>query len=445
MEEVKKEYMARTKKSAESYKKASKFLPKGVGSSFQAYEPYPIFYERAKGSKIWDVDGNESVDFNMAFGALFIGHAHPLLISEIRNQLEKGTLYCMPTDMATTLAEEIIRRYPVDMVRFTNSGSDSTMYAIRLARGYTGKDKIVKIEGCYHGAHDYVLISIASSLIKNSGKIGPVRCPTPVVLSQGVPRGSWENTLIAPFNNIKIMEEILENHIGEVAAVIVEPVIMNSGIILPKNDYLQKLRALTRKYNVLLIFDEVKTGFKIAPGGACEYFNVEPDIVTFAKAIGGGFPLGAFAARKKIMETIGRGEVAHLGTYNANPLCLRAGIVTLTKILNKEAYNRTRKLSEKLANGCKEIIKEASLPAQVNQIGPSGCIFFTDKEIVDCRDSAEYQDREMWYKYWLSMFNNKIVLPNGCIHSEHWTISVQHTEEDISKFLETFRKIAFTL
>ncbi len=435
IEELGKEYRKRTPKSLECFERAKKSLQGGVGSNFQVIEPYPMFIDHAKGSKFWDVDGNEYIDFNMAFGALLAGHAHPLLIKVAEEQLPKGTLYCMAIDASATCAEEIKKRFPVDVVRFTNSGTEATMHAIRLARGYTGEDKIIKIEGCYHGMHDYVLQSVGPDL----DEAGSESCPTTVPMSKGIPREVTKMIVAVPYNNIDAMRDALERNKGEVAAVIVEPVMMNCGLIFPKDGYLEKLRELTEEYNVVLIFDEVKTGFKIAPGGASEYYHIKPDLIALSKSLGCGFSLGAFGGKKEIMEHIG--DVAHGGTYNANPLAVQTSITALRDVINRENLERATKLEDKLAEGIRKVLKDNGISGYVNSIGPCGMVFFTEHKIYDYRSFVRYCNEDKLTKLWLELVNN-----NGIWISprpdEHWTISVQHTEEDIEKFLEAFRKIA---
>lgn len=437
IEELGKEYRKRTPKSLECFERAKKSLQGGVGSNFQVIKPYPLFVDHAKGSKFWDVDGNEYIDFNMAFGALLAGHAHPLLIKAAEEQLPEGTLYCMAIDASATCAEEIKKRFPVDVVRFTNSGTEATMHAIRLARGYTGKDKIIKMEGCYHGMHDYVLQSVGPDL----DEAGPESCPTTVPMSKGIPREVTKMTVAVPYNNIDTMRDALERNKGEVAAVIVEPVMMNCGLIFPEDGYLEKLRELTEEYNVVLIFDEIKTGFKIAPGGASEYYHIKPDLIALSKSLGCGFSLGAFGGKKEIMELIG--DVAHGGTYNANPLAIQASITALRDVINRENLERATKLEDKLADGIRKVLKDNGISGYVNSIGPCGMVFFTEHKIYDYRSFVRYFDEDKLTKLWFGLVNNGIWI--SPLPDEHWTISVQHTEEDIGKFLEVFRKVASDL
>lgn len=435
LEELQKEYQRRTPTSLKCFERAKKSFQGGVASNFQAFDPYPIFWDHAKGSKFWDVDGNEYIDFNMAFGAMLAGHAHPLLVKAAGDQLSKGTLYCAPTDLSATCAEEVKKRFPVDLVRFTNSGTESTMHALRAARAYTGKEKVIKLEGCYHGMHDYLLQSVEPEL----SEAGPENCPATVPQSKGIPKGVTEGTIVVPFNNIDAMRDALKKNRGEVAAVIVEPVMMNCSLIPPKDGYLQQLRELTKEYEAVLIFDEVKTGFKVAWGGACEYYHIKPDLVTLGKCVGSGFSLGAFGGKKEIMEHLKAGDVAHGGTYSANPLAVRASITALREVLTKENLERATKLENKLVDGLKKAMKDNGIPGFVNSIGPCGMVFFTQHEIYDFRSNAKYYNAGRLTKYWHGLVNNGVwIAPHT---DEHWTVSVQHTEEDIEKTLAVIRKI----
>src|SRR5207248_5533521 len=324
------EFRKRTPGSQKIHKRAESSLPMGVSSSFQAVPSYPLFVNRAVGSRIWDIDRNEYVDFHLGFGSLLVGHSHPLLVEALRDQLGKGSLYSLPCPDTVYLAEEMVRRFaPIEQVRFCNSGTEATMDALRVARAHMGRDKIVKIEGSYHGHHDTVLMSTKPSI----EAAGPPERPNSVPASKGIPANMQENTIIAPYNDPEALERILSEHEGEVAAVITEAVLMNVGIMLPDEGYLQSLRDITRRHGVLLIFDEVKTGVTVAPGGITELYPVEPDLICLAKSIGGGMPIGAFGGCEEIMRRINHGEVLHLGTFNGNPMSMRAALVTLKQII----------------------------------------------------------------------------------------------------------------
>ena len=435
IEELGKEYRRRTPTSLKCFERAQKHIPLGVNSNFQAYAPYPIFWDHAKGNRYWDVDGNEYIDFNSAFGSTLAGHAHPLLVKAVTEQLSKGTLFTAPTDLTATCAEEIKKRFPVDLVRFANSGTEATMHALRVARAYTGKEKVIKIEGCYHGMHDYLLQSVEPDL----DKAGPDNRPNTVPQSKGIPRDIAKGTIVVPFSNADAMRDALERNKGDVAAVIMEPVMMNCTLIPPKDGYLEKVRELTEAHKVVLIFDEVKTGFKVAYGGACEYYHIKPDLVTWAKCLGSGFSLAAFGGKKEIMEVIKAGGVAHGGTYSANPLAIRAGITALREVLTRENLDHATKLENKFADGIRKALKDNGIPGYVNSMGPCGMVMFTEHEIYDYRTTVRYYNADRLTKFWFGLVNNGVwIAPHT---DEHWTVSVLHTEEDVDKALAVVRKI----
>ena len=328
-------YEKRTPRSKDAHKRAEQRLPLGVASNYRAYDPYPLFVRDGKGGHIHDIDGNEYIDFNLCFGALMAGHCHPAVIKAVQAKLGTGTMFGMPHDLEWELAEEICKRFPVEMVRFSNSGTECTMHAVRLARAATGRDKIIKMEGGYHGLHDSVLVSLKPK----ASEIGDPNMPTPVPGGHGIPKGTLQNTLIAQFNDVAAVERLFAKYPGEIAAIIVEPIMMNVGILPPDEGYHRALREITKKNGALLIFDEVKTGAKLAYGGACEYFDIKPDIVCLAKSIGGGFSLAAFASSREVMGQISDHKVFHGGTYNTNPVAMAAGIATFREVLTKDAYS----------------------------------------------------------------------------------------------------------
>src|SRR5436305_7750984 len=400
------EFRIRTPGSQKIHKRAESSLPMGVSSSFQTIPPYPLFVDRAVGSHIWDIDGNVYVDFHLGFGSLLVGHAHPLLVEALREQLGKGSLYSLPCPDTVFLAEELVRRFaPIEQLRFCNSGTEATMDALRLARAHVGRDKIVKIEGSYHGHHDTVLISTKPS----REAAGPEDRPNSVPASKGIPSDVKNNTIIAPFNDAEALDRILTEHEGEVAAVITEPVLMNVGIVLPEEGYLKSLREITRRHDVLLIFDEVKTGVTVAPGGITELYPVEPDLICLAKSIGGGMPIGAFGGREDVMRHINHEEVVHLGTFNGNPMSMRAGLVTRTQILTMEAHAHASGLSKQLADGYVGIIDEFDMPMHVAQIGAKGCAMFRYERARNYRAWWEI-DLRVSYGYWLLRSNRGILL-----------------------------------
>ena len=453
-------YRQRTRRSGELFARARGSLPLGVASSFQAYEPYPLFMTDARGSRIWDVDGNEYIDFDMAFGVLAAGHSHPILAEALQHRIANGTCYTFPVEDSITLADEIKRRFGADLVRFSNSGTEATMDAIRVARGYTGREKVVKMEGGYHGHHDDVLVSIQPP----RDAMGPVEQPNSVPASAGIPRSRLAETIVAPFNEPDILAAILEAHPGEVAAILVEPVQFNIGVVPPKEGYLGRLRELADEHGAVLIFDEVKTGVVLAYGGASEHFGVQPDLFCLAKSIGGGIPIGAFGGKRDVMASIetlegtpafsadatgsgverttipgGATRVAHLGTFNGNPLSMAAGVTTLTKILTPGVYPRLHAMAERLTAGCQATIDEYGLPGYAVNVGPKGCVMFTPGRVTNYRDFIGL-DAELWSAAFFYLANRGVLLPPG--PDDQWTLSVQHTDDDVDRHVTVFRDFA---
>ena len=426
------EYVARTPNSGKEAKRAQKIIPGGVGSAIQYWAPYPIFINDSKGAYVWDLDGNKYIDYCMCYAAMIAGHANPIIAKAISEQAKKGTLYGLCVSSAVDLAEEIHRRYPViEMLRFTQSGVEATMYAVRLARGATKKMGVLKVEGAYHGCSDMLLYSTS---VPTNTSAGPDWMPSTNVESQGIPLSTSKDIYIVQFNHLESLEYQLKKHEGEIACFILEPCMTNGGVIPPDPGYLKAVRELTRKYNVLLIFDEVKIGCRIAEGGACEKYGIEPDIVTLAKTIGGGTPLGAFGGRRDLMNLISPlGPVFNSGTYNANPLTTMAGLTCLTKVLTKDIYEKVDRLGDKYAAGLEEIINRLGLPACVTHEGPLGGIQFVPEKPHTYRQANQY-NKEMWKDYWYGMLS-KGVIPMGSAWFEEYSISIAHTEKDIDETL----------
>jgi glutamate-1-semialdehyde 2,1-aminomutase len=448
-------YRQRTPRSAELHERARGALPLGVASSFQTYDPYPLFMTDARGSRIWDADGNEYIDFDMAFGVLAAGHSHPLLAEALQHRVANGTCYTFPVEDGIALADEIKQRFGADLVRFSNSGTEATMDAIRVARGFTGREKIIKFEGGYHGHHDDVLVSIQPP----RELMGPAEQPSTVPATAGMPKSRLAETIVAPFNEPEILAGILEAHRGEIAAIIVEPVQFNIGVVPPKPGFLERVRELATEHEAVLIFDEVKTGVVIAYGGATEYFGVQPDLACLAKSIGGGIPIGAFCGREEVMRSIekvperdtfgvgiehstlsgGTTRVAHLGTFNGNPLSMTAGLVTLTRILTREVYPRLNAMADRLTAGCQEVLDEFELPGYAVNIGPKGCVMFTPGRVTNYRDFIGL-DGELWEASFFYLANRGVLLPPG--PDDQWTLSVQHTDDEIERHIAVFRDFA---
>ncbi|HMS25704.1 MAG TPA: aspartate aminotransferase family protein [Acidimicrobiia bacterium] len=429
-------YSQRTQKSSEHTARAAKVLPMGVPSSFQFYDPHPVVATQAQGSWLEDVDGNHYVDFNMGYGALLAGHCHPLLKKAIIEQLELGTLFVTPCDTNAEVAELLCERFGMDMFRFTNSGTESTHDAIRVARGFTGRHKIVKVEGGYHGHHDDVLVSMKPSL----DVAGPADHPFSVPASMGLDPHIADITTVVPYNDADALDEVLST--GEYAAFIVEPAMENIGICLPQDGYLERVREITRKTGTVLIFDEVKTGITSGWGGATGHFGVQPDLICLAKSIGGGLPLGAFGGKRELMETITNGDVLHLGTYNGNPLVMAASRVVLRDICTKDALDVAIARNRSMLSRMSEIIAKYKLPAHTVQLGAKGCITWSTTAVKNYRD-YKATDFDIAYAQWLWGINRGILLPPGL--DEQWLVSVQHTDEDCDVNVDVFESFAVEL
>lgn len=426
-------YLARTPRSKALYERSDAVTPGGVGSGFRYFPPYPFYIDHARGSRFWDVDGNEYIDYLMGYGPLVGGHANPVIVEAIAAQLDDGTHYAIPHPKTAELLEELLRRYTMmGGFRLTNSGTESTMHAIRLARAYTEREKIVKMEGAYHGAHDSVLVSV-SPMPDELGTGGP---PPSIPQGDGIPGKVVEDTLIALFNDVETLEEVLRQNEGEVAALIIEPVMCNSvGVIPPKNGYLKDIRNLTEEHDILLILDEVKTGVRVAPGGAAELYGVDPDIVTLAKAMGGGVSIGAFGAKEDIMEELfPKGHTVHAGTYNANPLCVAAALATLKELLTDDAYKHIHELNGRLAKGATDLLEESRIEGVVSSVSPMGHVYFMEEAPTAYR-SAMANDLQATWDFWYSMLNRGILIW-APVQLEQWNITTAHTKEDIDKTLE---------
>jgi len=436
------EYVKRTPTSGVEARRAQAIIPGGVGSAIQFWPPYPIFVKDSQGAYVWDLDGNKYIDYSMCYAAMIAGHADPVISEAINEQTKKGILYGLPATTATDLAEEIQRRYPVmEMLRYTQSGVEATMYAVRLARAATRKMGVLKCEGMYHGANDVLMVSCA---VPDNTPAGPDWMPSSIVESAGIPPGATDHTYVVQFNHLESLEYQLKKHEGEIACFIIEPCMTNGGVIPPDPGYLEAVRELTRKHNVLLIFDEVKVGCRLAMGGACERYNIEPDLVCLAKAIGGGTPLGAFGGRRDLMGLITPlGPAVHFGTYNANPLTTAAGLACLTKVMTKEATDRINQLGDKYAAGLKDIISRLGLPACVTHEGPLGGIQFVP-EVPHTYRQANRCNKAMWTEYWYGMLS-KGVIPMGSGWFEEYSISVAHTAEDIDKTLNITEDVLTTI
>jgi len=407
-------------KSKDLFEEALKVLPGGVNSPVRRFEPYPFFAKKAEGCILHDIDGNTYIDYCLAYGPLILGHAPANVTSAVCEQIKKGSAYGTPTEAEVELAKLVIGRVPsVEMVRFVNSGTEATMAAIRLARAFTGKDKIIKFEGAYHGAHDYVLVKPGS---------GAVSVPD----SPGIPKDTTRNTILAPFNDEESLTSIIEKD-ENIAAILVEPVMANIGCIEPEDGYLEFLRKITSENDILLVFDEVITGFRIAPGGAQEYYNIKADLVTYGKIIGGGFPMGALAGPRKLMEHVSpAGDVYQAGTFNGNPVSVTAGINTL-KELRYGLYRELNKKGEKIRGGIKDILEDNRLEFHLAGLSSMFQLYFTQDDVKNYSD-AKTANLETFKRYFHELLKGGVFVPPS--QFECCFISAAHKIEDLEKTLE---------
>ncbi len=422
-------------RSHQLWTEARQVLPRGVPSSFQDAAPQPIFVDHGKGSRVWDVDGNEYVDFHNGFGVMVVGHAHPKIVAAVRRQIELGSHFAQPVEDVIVVANELKRRFHQPKWRFTNSGTESTLDAVRIARGFTGRDRLIKIEASYHGHHDALMISVEPP----PDRMGPADHPASFPQSDGIPAAIVELTTVVPFNDLGALENAFATHKDEVAAVIVEPAMMNVGIVLPDAGYLDKVKDMAHRHGALLIFDEVKTGVTIAPGGATERFNVTPDVVALAKAIGGGLPCGAVGGRDDVMAVIEEKKVAQMGTFNGNPLTIAASKVTLLEILDANAYAHFDALAETLQGGLDEAIGRYELPFHVITLAARGGVTYRARRVRNYRDYLEI-DKSFAYLSWLYQSNRGVIMAPGA--EENWTLSVQHSTDDVQRYVENFAEMA---
>jgi glutamate-1-semialdehyde 2,1-aminomutase len=433
------QFRNRTGASARTYERALKVMPGGVPSSFQANDPWPVYLSRGKGSRVWDVDDNEYVDFHNGFGVMCIGHANPDVGAAVKAQVDEGTHFAAPTDHSIVVAEELKRRFGLPQWRFTNSGTESTMDAVHLARGATGRDTILKIEGSYHGHHDSVMVSVYPPLEALGARDEPVSVPS----GGGLPKAFTELTRAVPFNDADALESVLEKIGDQVAGLIMEPAMMNINIIPPREGYLERVRELTAAHGVKLIFDEVKTGCTISPGGATARFGVVPDMITLAKASCGGYPGGAIGMDEELAAIVADGTVSQYGTFNGNPLVMAAAAATLTKVLTDDVYERFEATNQRLLDGCQQIVDTHGLPAYTEGLGAKGCVVFSPERLYEYRDYLTKVDEELSRLAWLYHMNHGIFMTPGT--EEEWTLSIAHSDEEIQRYLDAFEAFAADL
>ncbi len=432
-------YLARHRRSAQLFKRASRITPGGVESNIRYFKPHPFFADYGDGGYIYDVDGNKILDFMMGFGSLLLGHNNRDIALEVIRQLESGSMLGVTTTLYVEYLDTLCKAIPsVKKARLANSGTEATMHALRAARAYTGKDKIAKAEGAYHGAHDYVLQSLDMDSRTARRMNGNYRA---IPMGRGIPKAISELTVIFPYNDVDATAEILERNADDLAAVIIEPVLCGPGVIVPKGNYLKHLRRITRRLGIVLIFDEVLTGFRLALGGAQEYYDVTPDLTCFGKIAGGGFQLAGFGGESQIMDVLtpGRGwkhGTFHAGTYNGHPVSVAAGLKCLQILReNPGIYDHVNALGRRLFAGLQDLADDRKIPAWVEYVGSIGNMYFTTQdEIRDFRDTLNANNRR-WWNWFIHCLGNNVLfgIPNV---GERAFLCSEHTEEDVDYALE---------
>jgi glutamate-1-semialdehyde 2,1-aminomutase len=428
-------FLARTPRSAALWERAQRAMPGGVTSSWSSTRPIPVWIDRGEGALVWDADGNEYVDYHAGYGVNVVGHANPHVVEAVRRRVGQGTHFAQPVEDAVDVAEALAERFGLPMWRFNNSGTESTMDAVRLMRVLTGRDLIIKVEGTYHGHHDLLNVSLWSS----AGELGPVDDPhrdpgpgTPAVLADLI--------RIVPFNDLAAVERVFEREPGRIAGMIIEPMMMNAGIIPPQPGYLEGLREITRRHGALLVFDEVKTGLVVAPGGATQLFGVTPDIVCLAKALGGGVPCGAIGGSAEVMEAITDGRYDQVGTFNGNPLTMAAARAVLYDVLTPEAYQRAEAIGREMLESAQAVLSEHGLPSYGYAMGFKGSVVIHDRPPTNYREFLQI-DTSICHLNYLVQHNGGVFLAPWA-KSESWTLSVAHTMAHGERLIENTARLA---
>lgn len=428
------------KKTGEYYKRALKVIPRGVNSNFRDWGEDTLVIERGEGPYIWDMDGKRYTDYRLAFGPIILGHAHPQVLARVAEEIQKGTIFAWTTPLEIDVAERIVRMTKSEMVRLGNTGTEVTMHALRIARAYTGREKYIKFEGQYHGMADYFMYNTAGTPASVLGfRRNTINVPT----TAGIPKGITEYVYNLPYNDVELIEEFIESHWHELAAVFLEPLMGNAAGIMPKPAFVSKLRELCDKYGIVLVFDEVKTGFRLANGGAQEYFNIQADLATYAKALGNGFPVAAIGGKAKIMENIGYGMIAHGGTYSGNTAGVAAAAATLEILETQPVIETINKNGKRLMDGIDEILTEADIPHYMTGV-PSifSYILGTDEEPTEFRHYAAGDDD--LYEELAYALIERGVQPD-CDGREPWFMSYAHDEKVIDDTLEIFNEAVNTV
>jgi len=429
------DYKAKTARSRQMYEEALRVMPGGNSRTTTFFDPYPFYITRGAGPRIWDADGTERLDFNGNYTSLILGHAHPSVVEAITEQATRGMSFPGPSEHEVKLAELLTKRIPsMEVVRFANSGTEATMNAVRAARAFTGRSKLAKFEGAYHGTHDWVLVSVSP----DPAKSGSRKRPKPVAYSSGVPDTVLKHTVVLPWNDADACAKILEKQGRDIAALIVDPLMANAGLLVPELGFLERLREVTARLGIVLIFDEV-ISFRVAQGGAQQRFGIQPDLTTLGKIIGGGLAVGAFGGRAEVMNAYdprgGKGKISHGGTFNANPVTMAGGVATMQE-LTTEAYAKLDALGDRLRAGVKKVLAKSKQPAQVTGLGSLFWIHWTKKRLSDYRSSRPV-DAQRPLRTFLGLVNDGVLLTQrglGCC-------SLAMVDADVDRFVEVFGRV----
>jgi len=422
-------FIARLPESARLLAEATTSLAGGVVSNWQMAPPQTVWIDHGLGSRVWDADGHEYVDLHNGFGSMLVGHAHPAVVRAIQERITLGSHFAQPTADVIPVAQALAERFGLPIWRFGNSGTESTMDAIHLMRAVTGRERIIKVEGSYHGHHDAVQWSVYPGV----DEMGPVRRPASIRTGPAIPQALAALTVVVPFGDFDALDWALTEHEGEIAGMILEPAMMNIGVIPPPEGYLEGVRDRLHAHGALLAYDEVKTGLTVGPGGMTKRSGITPDIICLAKAMGGGVPCGAIGGTAEVMESITDGTYEQVGTFNGNPLTMAAAKATLTEVLTADAYAHLERLRVRIVEGSEETLVRHGIDGHVSALGAKGCVVFSPDRIRNYRDFLAYDDR--WgHAHWLVQHNRGVFLPpwGKC---EQWTLSVQHTDDDVDRFL----------
>jgi glutamate-1-semialdehyde 2,1-aminomutase len=415
---------------------ADRYVAGGVASSWQDSPPHAIFIDHGEGNRIFDIDGNEYLDFHLGYGAMVVGHANPVIVEALERAARRGTHFAQPTKDLDVIGENLTDRFKLPLWRFANSGTETTLEAIRLMRANTGRDMLIKIEGSYHGHHDSIMFSVAP----DRSQIGPREHPVTVPQAMGIPQAFADLVRVVPFNDLTEARRAFEENPGTIAGMIVEPAMMNSGVILPEPGYLQGIKDLCHEHGAYLAFDEVKTGATLAYGGATEVFGVVPDIICLAKAIGGGTPCGAIGATRELFKPVIDADYDMAGTFNGNPLTMAASRAALTEVLVPEAYEQFNRIDKAMKDGLTSVVERYGLPCSVSGVGAKGSVIYSKTPVREYRDAVGIDER-ISYLAWLFQ-QNRGVFKSPWTKQETWTLSVFHTEDDAARYVANFEEFA---